>query len=193
MYIYFWIYLEQYLLILPAGRFVLLVLFLDLTSETHWILVYIGWDFILDIYIEIFWWECNKMRWYWLDLIKHWYLFDQTFGHVGRDLLDFLICLHRTKQILCDILNTGLCWMRKTNYIKDYWTSRWLDENIWQDKFYQNYWTSRYAGWQILDRRICWITNIGREDFLDEKYWTVGFFGWKILDCRICWMTNIGR
>ena len=92
MYIYFWIYLEQYLLILPAGRFVLLVLFLDLTSETHWILVYIGWDFILDIYIEIFWWECNKMRWYWLDLIKHWYLFDQTFGHVGRDFLDFLIC-----------------------------------------------------------------------------------------------------
>ena len=147
------------------------------------------WTFVLRYFDE------NVVRWndiglIWLNidicLIKFLDMLDKifwTFRYVGN----------RTKQILCDILNTGLCWMRKTNYIKDYWTSRWLDENIWQDKFYQNYWTSRYAGWQILDRRICWITNIGREDFLDEKYWTVGFFGWKILDCRICWMTNIGR
>ena len=67
-----------------------------------------------------------------------------TFRYVGN----------RTKQILCEILNTELCRMRKkTNYIKII-GHRDLDEKH----------LTRQITSELLDIEICWMTNIGRLD-----------------------------
>ena len=84
----------------------------SIATSICWIRLYIGhsyWDILMRMYLDEM--ILDGINW---TLIFLW----ENFGHVGRDFFDFLISWHRTKQILCELLNTGLCWMRKTNYIK---------------------------------------------------------------------------
>ena len=158
---------------LPAGRFVLLVLFLDLTSETHWIIVYIGWDFILDIYIEIF--DENATRW----------------DDIGWIWLNNDICLIKRLDMLEEIFWTfWYVGIGQNKFYVNYWTLLVvLDE---KDKLYKRLLDNEMIGWETFDKTN-FIRIIGHRDMLDDKYWTGGFVGLQILGGRIFWMKNIGR